>query len=167
MWLSCPATYRILVPWPGIKPTSPELEGGFFTTGPPGKSLMWLSWQIFCSFTRIHKDQTKSQIWSIMSLSWLKDFGDFQCPESFAQIYGYQYPSTWLSLIFLTKLFMFQQYLTSRNYLETLYCFLFLGLWSHFLCCANATVNSHSNSHSASTPIPFFSIFITTCTYFC
>ena len=24
---------------PGIKPTSPALAGGFFTTGPPGKSL--------------------------------------------------------------------------------------------------------------------------------
>ena len=29
----------ILVPWPGIKPTSPASEGGFLTTGPPGKSL--------------------------------------------------------------------------------------------------------------------------------
>ena len=24
--------------WPGIKPTSPALTGGFFTTGPPGKT---------------------------------------------------------------------------------------------------------------------------------
>ena len=29
----------ILVPRPGIKPTFPALEGGFFTPGPPGKSL--------------------------------------------------------------------------------------------------------------------------------
>ena len=28
----------ILVPPPGIGPTSPALEGGFLTTGPPGKS---------------------------------------------------------------------------------------------------------------------------------
>ena len=28
-----------LVPQPGIKPTSLALEGGFLTTGPPGKSL--------------------------------------------------------------------------------------------------------------------------------
>ena len=29
-----------LVPQPGIKPASRELEGGFLTTGPPGKSLL-------------------------------------------------------------------------------------------------------------------------------
>ena len=37
--LSCPAACGILVPRLGIEPTSPALEGGFFTTGPPGKSL--------------------------------------------------------------------------------------------------------------------------------
>ena len=36
--LSCPATCGILVPRPWIKPASPALEGGFLTTGPPGKS---------------------------------------------------------------------------------------------------------------------------------
>ena len=35
--LSCPSACGILVPWPGIEPASPELKGGFFTTGPPGK----------------------------------------------------------------------------------------------------------------------------------
>ena len=37
--LSCPAAHGILVPRPGIEPASPALEGGFLTTGPPGKSL--------------------------------------------------------------------------------------------------------------------------------
>ena len=37
--LSCPEACGILVPWPGIEPTSPALEGGFLTTGPSGKSL--------------------------------------------------------------------------------------------------------------------------------
>ena len=36
--LTCPAACGILVPLPEIKPVSPALEGGFFTTGPPGKS---------------------------------------------------------------------------------------------------------------------------------
>ena len=36
--LSCPAACGILLPPPGIKPSSPALEGGFLTTGPPGKS---------------------------------------------------------------------------------------------------------------------------------
>ena len=37
--LSCPAAHSILVSRRGIKPGSPALEGGFLTTGPPGKSL--------------------------------------------------------------------------------------------------------------------------------
>ena len=40
--LSCPATCGILVPQPGIEPIAPTLEGGFFTTGPPEKSLNFL-----------------------------------------------------------------------------------------------------------------------------
>ena len=35
--LSCPAACGILVPRPWIEPTSPALEAGFLTTGPPGK----------------------------------------------------------------------------------------------------------------------------------
>ena len=31
--LSCPAACGILAPQPGIKPTSPALQGGFLTTG--------------------------------------------------------------------------------------------------------------------------------------
>ena len=36
--LSCPAACGILVPWPGIEPVSPVMEGRFLTTGPPRKS---------------------------------------------------------------------------------------------------------------------------------
>ena len=32
----------ILVPWPKIEPIPPALEGGFLTTGPPGRSLEFL-----------------------------------------------------------------------------------------------------------------------------
>ena len=38
--LSCPTTCEILVPWPGIEPASPVLQGGILTTGLPGKSLI-------------------------------------------------------------------------------------------------------------------------------
>ena len=38
--LSRPVACGTLVPQPGIKPTSPALEGRFLTTGPPGKSRM-------------------------------------------------------------------------------------------------------------------------------
>ena len=37
--LSCCPARGVLLPGPGIKPTSSALEGGFLTTGPPGKSL--------------------------------------------------------------------------------------------------------------------------------
>ena len=36
--LSCPTVCGILVPWPGIEPTSPPMGGKFLTIGPPGKS---------------------------------------------------------------------------------------------------------------------------------
>ena len=36
--LSCSAACGILVPWSGIEPTSPALQGRFLTTGPPGTS---------------------------------------------------------------------------------------------------------------------------------
>ena len=38
--LSCSVAYEILVLRPGIKSTSPPLEGRFLTTGPPEKSLL-------------------------------------------------------------------------------------------------------------------------------
>ena len=40
--LSCSEVCGILVPRPGIEPASPVLEGGFLTTGSPGKALMAL-----------------------------------------------------------------------------------------------------------------------------
>ena len=40
--LSCAAACRILVPQPGIKPTSPALQGRFSTTGPPGSPCLSL-----------------------------------------------------------------------------------------------------------------------------
>ena len=38
--LSCPTVLGILVPWPGIKPTSLALQGGFLTTEWPGSPIM-------------------------------------------------------------------------------------------------------------------------------
>ena len=46
--LSCPKACGILVPQPGIEPTSPALEGRFPTTGPPGKFSEFLfNWEAF------------------------------------------------------------------------------------------------------------------------
>ena len=35
--LSCSAACGSLVPWPGIEPASPALQGGFLINGPPGR----------------------------------------------------------------------------------------------------------------------------------
>ena len=40
-WLCCSMACRILFPWPGIELASSALQGGFLTTGPPGKSHMY------------------------------------------------------------------------------------------------------------------------------
>ena len=37
--LSCPSDVGIFAPLPGMEPLPPALEGGFLTTGPPGKPL--------------------------------------------------------------------------------------------------------------------------------
>ena len=42
--LNCITSCGILVPQPEIKPVSPALEGGFLTTGPPGKPQEGASW---------------------------------------------------------------------------------------------------------------------------
>ena len=36
-WASLPLACEILAPWLGIEPMAHALEGGFSTTGPPGK----------------------------------------------------------------------------------------------------------------------------------
>ena len=49
--LSCPAACGILVPRPGAKPpTSPALQAGFLTTGPPGRP----STHVFLCFKQVH-----------------------------------------------------------------------------------------------------------------
>ena len=37
LWCGC----EILIPQPGMEPPSPALQGGFLTTGPPGKSHLY------------------------------------------------------------------------------------------------------------------------------
>ena len=81
-----PAACRILVPWPGIKPTSPALQGGFWTLDPQGRPLLrWFHLSIR-SFThrvfaehlpharhharlcRSHRGQYQTQVLSFQSL---------------------------------------------------------------------------------------------------
>ena len=45
--LSCPMACAILVSQPGIKPSSPPLEGRFLSTGPPGKSPKMFKSKLF------------------------------------------------------------------------------------------------------------------------
>ena len=55
--LSCPVACGILVPRSVIEPASPALEGGFLTTGPPGKSQMYGFNGLFVNFQFCSTDQ--------------------------------------------------------------------------------------------------------------
>ena len=59
--LSCPGACGILVPPPEIEPMSPALEGGFLTTGPPGKALNATFKKGFM-FTEIYQQDRKSVV---------------------------------------------------------------------------------------------------------
>ena len=52
--LGCSVACGVLVPRPGIKPTSLALEGGFLTTGPPGESHIHLFELEFSSFADVY-----------------------------------------------------------------------------------------------------------------
>ena len=57
--LSCPEACGILVPQPRIKPASPALEGGFLTTGPPGKfHINWAFLGLSLSWSKGKEDTT-------------------------------------------------------------------------------------------------------------
>ncbi|XP_057564119.1 progressive ankylosis protein homolog isoform X2 [Hippopotamus amphibius kiboko] len=64
--LGCPAARGILVPRPGMERASRALEGGFSTTGPPGKSLRLLSLETFAVLS-----QTKTKKIFLIS-QWIK-----------------------------------------------------------------------------------------------
>ena len=59
--LSCPDACGILVPRPGIEPTSPALAGGFITTGPPASVLMTAFMQRICAFWGLGETPAKAQ----------------------------------------------------------------------------------------------------------
>ena len=70
--LSSPAVCGSLVPWPGIEPASAALEGGFFTTEGPGKSLNVISsfWTLrsFSSISKLHQLKFKLESYYIKML---------------------------------------------------------------------------------------------------
>ena len=81
--LSCPVVCGIFVPWPGIKPSSPALEGGFLTTGPPGKSpglsslhsqISYRSWVEFTRHIYIH-----DFIWNSSLEVWITNIESVLC----------------------------------------------------------------------------------------
>ena len=60
--LSCFMTCGILLPQPGIEPTFPALQGGFLTTGPPGKSPVELSAVIEIFYTCLVQYNSLQQV---------------------------------------------------------------------------------------------------------
>ena len=65
---SCSPACGILEPWPGVEHESPALDGRFFTTGPPGKSL----YTLFC--------QTKAEVFTSSCP------GDFGHPQHYSVV---------------------------------------------------------------------------------
>ena len=79
---------EILIPLPGTEPTCPALEGEVSTTGPPGKSLMWLLIPSLCV----------SLLWSIIrDLVSILGKEDEERPQwkKFQQDRGWQMASGW------------------------------------------------------------------------
>ena len=79
----CSVACWILVPWPGIEPTFPALQGEFLTTGPSGKpqSLYFVFWHIYLNFIDLSRstrvldslDQTV-KTWLVLKPSGKLDF---------------------------------------------------------------------------------------------
>ena len=66
LWSHCPETCGILVPGPGIKPTSPALKGGFLTTGPPAKHQLAIHFaNIFLELAR--NISSPCGVWSLLN----------------------------------------------------------------------------------------------------
>ena len=68
MDLVAPQYVGMLAPQPGIEPASPALEGGFLTTGPPGKNqrMFFFFFSFFLSFNLL---ATLSDMWDLGSLT--------------------------------------------------------------------------------------------------
>ena len=71
--LSCPTTCGILVPWLGIEPASPALQGRFLTSGPPGKFIHTVYFGNLSSYYPILQHQTKEQKTCRSRFLFLKD----------------------------------------------------------------------------------------------
>ena len=75
LWLSCSSACGILVHLPGIEPWSPALQGGFLTTGPPGKSHQ-LEIMKFKYRSNISDENLPSELKCAASMKCTQDFED-------------------------------------------------------------------------------------------
>ena len=55
--LSCSTTCGVLVPRPGVESVSPTLQGRFLTTGPPGKTIKIIVYNIYILFCKYKPPQ--------------------------------------------------------------------------------------------------------------
>ena len=82
--LSCPTVCGILVPWPGIEPTSPAMGGKFLSIGPPGKSHL----PLFKNILDHPSYPSSSRPWCMLELPgevlnlWCPDPTPGQTPEA-------------------------------------------------------------------------------------
>ena len=107
---SCFEACGILVPWPGIEPTSPALQGGFLITRPPGMSLTFflLPFNFILEYSawRIPWTEEPGELQSIGSQRVRQDWGniacthtvDWRCCDTFkcvAKWFSYTYTCFW------------------------------------------------------------------------
>ena len=65
--------HGILVPWPGIEPVSPALQGRFLTTGPPGKSL---TWRILSYLANMWNECNCAVVWAFFGIAFLWNWNE-------------------------------------------------------------------------------------------
>ena len=85
--------HSMWAPWPGIEPASPALQGGFLSTGLPGKSYFWFSISLlpFYCPSSLHPLGSLNPV-STSFISW-NVLGLFCClhlSTSFPSCYGFQ-----------------------------------------------------------------------------
>ena len=136
--LSCSAACGILVPWPGVKPAPPALEGGFLTAGPPGKSpvllnllklVLWpllvcdFSWRTFHVYLNVYSTDL-----DIMSYRYLLSLTGILCHLKLPFPYWF---SVWMLCPFdvsgLWKSLTITALLLFSSFMSVSICFIYIG----------------------------------------
>ena len=129
---SCPATCGILVPRPMIEPTSPALEGRFFTTGPPGSPLDVLTTINFCLLSLSPSLSVSASLFS----PWVVWLEAHQHVFIFSKINSFTYFSIvfLFSILLIFSLMLIFSFFLAYFFFLSIYLFIYGCVGSSFLC---------------------------------